>query len=80
MSNSPLETMIEFVKPGMTVVYSDMCNNEDFKVLSVSEKIITLEDENGEVFQHRIGRMQYGWRISCKDLEFIRLTNMAATA
>jgi len=71
MSNSPLEKAIEFVKPGMKVFYSDMCNNEEFEVVSVSATHIELKDETGEVFEHRIGCMQYGWRLSSADQNFV---------
>jgi len=74
MSNSPLEKMIKFVKPGMTVYYTDVCNNEDFEVVSVTDTHIELKDVTGEVFEYRIGHMQYGWNISRKDLEIIELS------
>lgn len=60
------------IKPGMTVYYTDMANNEKFEVLESDGVELTVKsDDTGDIETMSYENLQYGWELSRKDQEFI---------
>ena len=58
----------EHVRPGMTIIYQDMCNYEQFTVTAVDPAGMSLtSQETGDTDYQAFDSLQYGWKLLPSD-------------